>query len=324
LPSTVGVVAVVLTAAAFAERVATAAGVDDLGGAEGGAIVLTGGPARFVVPPLLPRVVVADHPCLAADVVAEEPDLEPVVGAVEANPQAATALAVLLRGASRRSTAEGLLAESAVYGVLQGGAEFASWRAGRPAREREPSPGPVVGVALVDDVLEIELRRPDVRNAVDVRLRDELASALLLAAAEPARRVVLRGAGPTFCSGGDLDEFGSRDDPASAHLVRLSRHLGQLVDQLRDRLTVHVHGACAGSGVELAAFAECVIAHPDTTFALPEISLGLIPGAGGTVSVPRRIGRQRTALLALGGRPIDAVTALGWGLVDRIERIEHR
>ena len=69
----------------------------------------------------------------------------------------------------------------------------------------------------------------------------------------------------------------------------------------------------------MAAFADTVIAHPDTAIRLPEISLGLIPGAGGTVSLSRRIGRQRTAALALTGRQIDATTALDWGLVDRIE-----
>jgi enoyl-CoA hydratase/carnithine racemase len=61
-----------------------------------------------------------------------------------------------------------------------------------------------------------------------------------------------------------------------------------------------------------------VVARPDATFWLPELSLGLIPGAGGTVSLPRRIGRQRTAWLALSGRSLDARTALAWGLVDEV------
>jgi enoyl-CoA hydratase/carnithine racemase len=79
-----------------------------------------------------------------------------------------------------------------------------------------------------------------------------------------------------------------------------------------------VHGACAGAGVELPAFAGRVIADPGTTFLLPELAMGLIPGAGGTVSLPRRIGRERTAKLALSGEPIDAKTALDWGLVDEL------
>ena len=69
----------------------------------------------------------------------------------------------------------------------------------------------------------------------------------------------------------------------------------------------------------MAAFAGRVVAHPDTQISLPEIGLGLIPGAGGTVSLPRRIGRHRTAELAFAGAPIDAATAMRWGLVDAIE-----
>jgi enoyl-CoA hydratase/carnithine racemase len=71
--------------------------------------------------------------------------------------------------------------------------------------------------------------------------------------------------------------------------------------------------------LEMAAFCGWVQAHPDSMLGLPELTLGLIPGAGGTVSVTRRIGRWRTAYLVLSGRTIDAATALGWGLVNMIE-----
>ena len=79
-----------------------------------------------------------------------------------------------------------------------------------------------------------------------------------------------------------------------------------------------VHGACVGAGIELPAFAGRVVASRDAWFALPEVAMGLVPGAGGTVSLPRRIGAQRTAWLALTGRRIDAETALAWGLVDEL------
>jgi enoyl-CoA hydratase/carnithine racemase len=84
-------------------------------------------------------------------------------------------------------------------------------------------------------------------------------------------------------------------------------------------VTARLHGACYGSGIELPAFADRVVAASDTRIALPELGLGLIPGAGGTVSLPRRIGRHRTAWLALSGAAIDATTALGWGLVDEVQ-----
>ena len=79
-----------------------------------------------------------------------------------------------------------------------------------------------------------------------------------------------------------------------------------------------MHGQVQGSGLEMAAFCGWVQCHPDAVLGLPELSLGLIPGAGGTVSITRRIGRWRTAYLVLSGRSIDAATALQWGLVDAI------
>lgn len=87
-----------------------------------------------------------------------------------------------------------------------------------------------------------------------------------------------------------------------------------------DRTTAYIHGVVVGSGIELAAFAHRVVADPTTLVSLPEVRLGLIPGAGGTVSLPRRIGRHSTALLALGRSTIDVDTALVWGLVDEIGR----
>ncbi|HVT34396.1 MAG TPA: enoyl-CoA hydratase/isomerase family protein, partial [Nevskiaceae bacterium] len=76
--------------------------------------------------------------------------------------------------------------------------------------------------------------------------------------------------------------------------------------------------ACIGSGAEFPAFAAHVTASEDAWFQLPELDFGLIPGAGGTVSIARRVGRQRTAWLVLSGKRIDAQRALDWGLVDRV------
>jgi Enoyl-CoA hydratase/isomerase len=246
-------------------------------------------------------------------------ELAATVDAVAANPLAATALALVLRGSEVRSVAEGLQLESAVYGTLQGGPEFAAWRASRPVHPPRPEAGPAVTVHRDGDRLELVLNRPAVRNALDARMRDELVAGLAIAAGDPnVAEVRLRGAGPAFCAGGDLDEFGSRPDVATAHLVRMTRSPARAMAAVADRLVAHLHGACLGSGIELPAFAARVIARPDTVVGLPEVSLGLIPGAGGTVSLPRRIGRQRTAALALTGRTIDAATALEWGLVDEI------
>jgi hypothetical protein len=246
-------------------------------------------------------------------------ELDATVDAVAANPLAAVALALVLRGSELRSVAEGLQLESAVYGTLQGGPEFAAWRAGSPVHPPRPEAGPAVAVHRDGDRLELVLNRPAVRNALDSRMRDELVAGLAIAAGDPSvAEVRLRGAGPAFCAGGDLDEFGSRPDVATAHLVRMTRSPARAMAAVADRLVAHLHGACFGSGIELPAFAARVVARPDTVVGLPEVSLGLIPGAGGTVSLSRRIGRHRMASLALTGRTIDAATALEWGLVDEI------
>jgi hypothetical protein len=310
----------------LAALLASPSAVDDLA-AEGRLVIVDGEPAEsvnIVVPPLVPAVValVDDGPPASgrgwADVVLAAADVDAVRAVAASTPQAATSLAVLLRGADDRRVVDGLLAESATYGVLQAGPEFARWRDANPARPTGDDDDERVHVERDGDLLHITLTRPARRNALDAPMRDALAEALLVAVEDPSVRVVVRGEGACFCSGGDVDEFGSFGDPASAHLIRLGRNLGRMLHRLADRTTVDVHGSCRGSGVELPAFARRVVADPDATFALPEVSMGLIPGAGGTVSLPRRIGRQRTMWLALTGTPIDATTALEWGLVDEI------
>jgi len=248
-----------------------------------------------------------------------DPTIDRVEENLAASPVAATTLALLLRGAEDRSITEGLVAESASYSVLQSGPEFAAWRAANPPRT-EHDQGPRVRTERRGGTLLITLTRPARLNALDAQMRDELVEALALAAAGPdVTSVEWRGEGRAFCAGGDLDEFGSRPDPATAHLVRLQRSVGRLLAQIEKPTLTYLHGPSMGSGIELAAFTTTVVAAPDTQIALPEIGLGLVPGAGGTVSLPRRIGRLRTAYLAFSGSVIDAATALEWGLVDRLE-----
>lgn len=250
--------------------------------------------------------------------------LDSITKTVAACPVASRSLAGLLRGAQTRSMNDGLLAESAVYSALQGEPEFAAWSASHPPRER-PEEGAPITLARRGGVLDITLDRPHVRNAFNSAMREALIDAFDLAALDTTvTEVHLRGAGAAFCSGGDLDEFGTFADPATAHLLRLDRSVARSIAAIADRVTAHLHGACYGSGIELPAFSHTVIAALDTTIALPELSLGLIPGAGGTVSLPRRIGRHRTAWLAFTCLAIDADTALLWGAVDEIEKGEQR
>jgi enoyl-CoA hydratase/carnithine racemase len=286
-------------------------------------VIVTGSPSSIASPGALPVVVIAARTDdrrgpTQADMVLHEEDLELARHAIQAAPLAATSLAVLLRSSPWADVEAGLAAESAVYSTLQAGPEFAAWRA---AATHSPGSddGDTVNVEREGDVLTVTLNRPGRRNAISTRMRDELTAALQLAVIDESISTVhLCGTGTAFCSGGDLGEFGSRLDPATAHHTRLSRSPARLMHRLRDRIVVHLHGAAFGGGIEMAAFAGRVLARPDTRIALPEVSLGLVPGAGGTVSLPRRIGRQRTALLALTSKTIDAPTALRWGLVDEI------
>jgi enoyl-CoA hydratase/carnithine racemase len=258
------------------------------------------------------------------DVVVDH-DPGPVLDTVQRWPMASVALVLVLRATLQLDVSAALAAESAAYSMLQSGPEFARWRASRRQRDPPTEGGPVVELQRTGDTLSITLCRPQKHNAFSTAMRDQLHEALVLAASDPSlERIILAGAGPSFCSGGDLDEFGSFPDPSSAHLTRLARSAGLLLAGMADRVEVRLHGACMGAGIELPAFAARVVADPNTIIALPEISLGLMPGAGGTVSLPRRIGRQRTAELALTQARLDAATAYAWGLVDEIAPVASR
>lgn len=287
-------------------------------------VVVTKSPRDIPSPGSLPIVVAAlgeefgGNGPVHADLVITAHDVAELATAVSRAPIAATTLAVLLRAQSAVDIETGLALESAAYSTLQAGPEFALWRS-TAHHSPDSVRGSVVATERVEDVLNITLDRPHRHNAISTQLRDELDAALAIAEADDSiSRVVLRGNGPSFCSGGDLGEFGQRPDVATAHTTRLSRSPARRLHRLRSRVIAHVHGATMGGGIELASFVDRVVAHRDTRIALPEIGIGLIPGAGGTASMTHRIGRQRTAALGLTGRIIDAPTALRWGLVDEI------
>ena len=214
----------------------------------------------------------------------------------------------------------GVLTESLAYSTLQAGPEFARWLTER-GPVRMPEFADPVQAQRDGDVLRIRFNRPQRHNAFSTDARAALLEALAVAQLDPSvTGIVLTGNGPSFCSGGDLAEFGTFADPASAHLARTRHSPALALDGLTARLgracRAVVHGRVLGSGLEMAAFCGWVEARDNSVLGLPELSLGLIPGAGGSVSVTRRIGRWRTAYLVLSGRTIDADTALAWGLVD--------
>ena len=263
-------------------------------------------------------VYVTDAPAPGRPWVGGLGDLDRLVAAVTGHPQASTTLAQVLRAHSG-DVERDLLTESIAYSALQGGADHRGWLESNPRPRAGEDRSPAVAVSRSGDRLDVVLDRPARHNAYSAAMRDGLVAALELAATDPAiKEVHLSGNGPSFCSGGDLSEFGEVPDPATAHTIRMSRSAAYHVSRVASRLVAHVHGACVGAGVELASFAARVLADPGTTFRLPEVGMGLIPGAGGTASIPRRIGRHRTAWLALAGTEVSAETALAWGLVDEM------
>lgn len=244
---------------------------------------------------------------------------EGIAGRVARAPLAATTLLGLLRLTASAPVRNGLVAESLAYSMLLAGPEFARWLA---ARARRPVPRIAQPVLLGrdGDVLTVTLNVPERRNALSAAMRESLVEAFDLARIDDTiTEVHLRGAGAAFCSGGDLDEFGTTPDVATAHLIRTTRSVAARIDAVRDRVHAHLHGACIGAGIELPSFAGRVTAHPATFFQLPELDLGLVPGAGGCVGITKRIGRWRCAYLVLSGERIGVDTALEWGLIDALE-----
>jgi enoyl-CoA hydratase/carnithine racemase len=255
------------------------------------------------------RIVGHENPAAAAAALA---------ASFAACPSAGTVLRQVLAATARLPVREGLRVESFAYSTLLAGPEFRAWLARRtPPRPAAAGHDPVQ-VSRDGEILVISLDDPSRRNAYSAAMREGLLDALSVAADPSIREVRIRGRGPAFCSGGDLAEFGTGPGGSIAHFVRTQRSPGLLVHRLRDRVRADLHGACVGAGIELPAFAGWLSARPDTVIRLPEIAMGLIPGAGGTVSITRRIGRWRTAYLALSGLPVGAPTALDWGLVDEI------
>jgi hypothetical protein len=261
----------------------------------------------------LPVVTVAASGSIADAV---DLDVDGLAAAVIDRPHAATMAALLLRHLPAEPMAAFHL-ESAAYATLQAGPEHRAWLEQRGRRTRNDDHP---RVRLDDgDPVTITLTRPRLHNLLDRRGRDELADAFrTVALLDPDTAVRWVAEGSSFCAGGDPADFGTVADPTSAHLVRATTSPARALAAIRDRVEVVIHGACVGAGIELAAQAGHVVAAHDAHFRLPELSMGVIPGVGGTWSISRRIGRQRLLTWLLLDLDVDAETAQHWGLVDSL------
>ncbi len=249
----------------------------------------------------------------------DEPTLRQILNNISKQPLACTVLVQLLRHNERSSVADGLLAESLAYSNLQQSTGFQTWLSQREHLESKPDTHSPLLIERFNNTLILTLNRPHVHNAYNEKLKDALCEALQIALEDPQiSSMVIKANGRSFCAGGDLTEFGIAQDAALAHLSRTTRSASALLSHLNCHTTAELHGACIGAGIELPAFFNHISAKANTFFMLPEIAMGLVPGAGGTVSIPARIGRHHTAFMAITSQRIGVETALNWGLIDEI------
>ncbi|MFJ4184307.1 enoyl-CoA hydratase/isomerase family protein [Kitasatospora sp. NPDC089509] len=175
-----------------------------------------------------------------------------------------------------------------------------------------------VRLEVSDGIGWIRLDRPPV-NALDRLAQAELESVAHQAAAcQDVRVVVLVGSERIFSAGGDIKEMSAMDhSDMMYHAARLQAAFNAVAD-IPQPVVAAINGSALGGGCELALTADIRICDENTRIGLPEIALGVIPGAGGTQRLPRLIGLARAKELILTGRAVDAQEALRIGLVDRV------
>lgn len=271
-----------------------------------------------------PVIAVSDVSFANADVVVTtEKEAHKIAANISKYPGTALILAQVLRATECVSVETGIMMESLAYSTLQSGLEHQNWLTKRkkhcPFTYCCEANEEAIILRRKGSQLFATLNRPARRNAISVEMRDAFQEMCdLVLYDETIHTLNINAAGACFSVGGDLQEFGLLSNPAEGHLIRSLRHPGRAMAGIANKTRFFLHSACIGSGIEIAAFAEHVVARRNSFFQLPELSLGLIPGAGGCISVARRIGRQRTAWMVYSGRKITATKALEWGLVDEL------
>ena len=157
-------------------------------------------------------------------------------------------------------------------------------------------------------------------NLYNTRMRDELYQVLsALKDDSEIRVVILNGAGEkSFCAGADLTEFLTAPAPIIARKVRWERDIWGLFLSLPQPVVAALHGYILGSGLEIALCCDLRIASDNAQFGLPEVSLGIIPAAGATQTLPRTVGKSLAMDMLLTGRRVYAIEAYDAGLINKI------
>jgi enoyl-CoA hydratase len=184
-----------------------------------------------------------------------------------------------------------------------------------------PSYETLLAELVQPSVLRVTLNRPAAANALNTRMAEELLAVWSGLAADPGevRAVVLTGAGErAFCAGADLKERRGMSDAQwqAQHLI-FERQYGALLE-VPVPVIAAVNGHAYAGGLELMLACDFAYAAAGARFALTEVTLGIMPGAGGTQFLPRAVGERRAKEIILTGRPFSAEDAAQWGLVNRV------
>jgi enoyl-CoA hydratase len=173
---------------------------------------------------------------------------------------------------------------------------------------------------IKDRIATVTVNRPDKMNALNAQVISELTNAFLsLKDNADAGVVILTGAGPkAFVAGADIAQFPELDPVAARRLAKKGQHLTRVMETLGKPVVAAVQGWALGGGCEIAMACTMRIASEKAVFGQPEVTLGLIPGYGGTQRLPRLVGLGRALELILTGRTVRADEALRIGLVNRV------
>src|SRR5882757_3720563 len=175
-----------------------------------------------------------------------------------------------------------------------------------------------VDYAVEGDVAVLTVNHPPV-NALSHAVRSGLMEGITKALADPkVSALVIQGGGATFIAGADITEFGT---PKSKEPPRLQDIQKALETSLKPAVAA-IHGTALGGGLEVALACHFRVAVPSARVGLPEVKLGLLPGAGGTQRLPRLIGPEKALKMIVTGDPIEAREALADGIVDEIVAVD--
>jgi enoyl-CoA hydratase/carnithine racemase len=173
-------------------------------------------------------------------------------------------------------------------------------------------------VTLDGPAARIVLNRPEKRNPLSLELMEEMIAALReVSARQDIRAVVIEGAGPVFSAGHDLSEMIGRNREFLAHLFDRCSLMMETLHEIPQPVIAKVHGIATAAGCQLVAACDLAVAAEGTRFATPGVKIGLFCSTP-MVPVSRAVGRKRAMQMLLTGEPIDAATALDWGLVNRV------